>query len=781
MRYLLLLSFIIINNYLYSQQMTGWFDSVVSPTTGDTSTFVISAVDSNSAYDNVRLHHLAVYDPYSNCTFGAHLGGDSAENAGIYVFGFNHTTQEQIDRRGIYIFSEQAVGTRYDGHTYPTIVRTHDGHIHVLFCDQRGDALNVHIRFTERGSITSDYVTRYFYYGGDGIMGKSGSELVGAEYPKPFVSRNGAMYFASRTAYSPEPYYHYDGESYRIALRGQILFKSRTHGLTWDPAKVAIFRDTTYDMLTEPYLTFVGAETPRSGVEERIHFNWTMAAGMGLWYNSESELEYDYHNAHSKNSYHAYFVPAEDKFYSIDGTDLGESILGDEFDDELNDHCLVKATLDTIYPPPMSTAEWSEVDGSNTSIGGGWSIINGDDGDISVNRYFHWTGTEWEILDLPNVPDESDMIDWRMGSFRGYDNYALQRSEDYFTTWWGIGSFDFTGTGLEDRLGDISMEKSCPVTNDWHPECITWVKSYAYTGTYDGFVMLGGHRTDYVPAKVFVELERATVNVGDVVNVNAYIRDKNGARILDATNSITITSDVGTFSSDSTDAYQGLLKGELTITNSTADEYLVVAASVGLDTGYAYIQNEGADTCNSFSISAQVTETEENDSTGSIDITVSGGTSPYEYLWHNDSTTQDLTDLPIGTYALAVTDDVGCVEYGSWYITDDVDSCLALNITAVVTDCDYGQSNGAINTTVSGGTSPYTYLWNDSNTDADRTGLSAASYSVTVTDDIGCTDTGNWTVDEMAEGGFGLNGRYRDSPNGVIIINGQRKVLNLNQ
>ncbi|MBI4648922.1 MAG: T9SS type A sorting domain-containing protein, partial [Bacteroidia bacterium] len=52
-----------------------------------------------------------------------------------------------------------------------------------------------------------------------------------------------------------------------------------------------------------------------------------------------------------------------------------------------------------------------------------------------------------------------------------------------------------------------------------------------------------------------------------------------------------------------------------------------------------------------------------------------------------------------------------------------------------------GNDNGTINITASGGTSPYTYLWNDSITTEDRIGLAAGTYSVVVTDSSGCIDS----------------------------------------
>ncbi|MBK6821429.1 MAG: SprB repeat-containing protein [Bacteroidetes bacterium] len=124
--------------------------------------------------------------------------------------------------------------------------------------------------------------------------------------------------------------------------------------------------------------------------------------------------------------------------------------------------------------------------------------------------------------------------------------------------------------------------------------------------------------------------------------------------------------------------------------------------------------------------------------TGTIDLTVSGGTLPYGYNWSNGLTTEDLTNLGVGTYTVTVTDGNGCTATLSIAIAEPLAIVLSETHTDVL--CN-GGTTGTIDLTVSGGTLPYGYTWSNGSTTEDINSLGVGSYTVTVTDGNGCTAT----------------------------------------
>jgi len=122
--------------------------------------------------------------------------------------------------------------------------------------------------------------------------------------------------------------------------------------------------------------------------------------------------------------------------------------------------------------------------------------------------------------------------------------------------------------------------------------------------------------------------------------------------------------------------------------------------------------------------------------TGSINLTVSGGTPPYTYSWSNGAFDQNLTNLSPGTYTVTVADANGCQQTTSATI-DNIES-ITVSINGITDPNCAGSSDGFINTSISGGVAPYTYIWSNGATTEDLNGLSAGTYFGTVSDARGC-------------------------------------------
>lgn len=117
-------------------------------------------------------------------------------------------------------------------------------------------------------------------------------------------------------------------------------------------------------------------------------------------------------------------------------------------------------------------------------------------------------------------------------------------------------------------------------------------------------------------------------------------------------------------------------------------------------------------------------------------VAPTGGNSPYFYLWNTGSTTSTVTGLCAGTYTCVITDVIGCV----YNVTVVIPSTPKLELTYFVTDPTVSSpASGSIITNTTGGQDPYTYLWSTTSTSNQITGLSAGTYTLTVTDDNGCT------------------------------------------
>lgn len=149
---------------------------------------------------------------------------------------------------------------------------------------------------------------------------------------------------------------------------------------------------------------------------------------------------------------------------------------------------------------------------------------------------------------------------------------------------------------------------------------------------------------------------------------------------------------------------------------------------------------------NAPNITAVITDVTCNgDTDGAVNISVTGGTSPYLYTWNvppPQTNTQDLNTLAAGNYFVFVNDAQGCLSVRTFTVAQP--SAITVNATATTATCN--ASNATATATVTGGTAPYTYLWSSSDTTQSVDSLTIGSYTVTITDDNGCTASANTTI-----------------------------------
>ena len=142
--------------------------------------------------------------------------------------------------------------------------------------------------------------------------------------------------------------------------------------------------------------------------------------------------------------------------------------------------------------------------------------------------------------------------------------------------------------------------------------------------------------------------------------------------------------------------------------------------------------------------------------TGTATITESGGTAPYTYSWFpSGGTGPTASGLTPGNYTVTVTDSRLC--------TENIDIVIANAAPPIITITNkkdascFGLSDGNATALATGGNAPYTYSWNTApaQINATATNLAAGNYTVTVTDNNGCSASTMVQILEPASGSCG--------------------------
>ena len=120
-----------------------------------------------------------------------------------------------------------------------------------------------------------------------------------------------------------------------------------------------------------------------------------------------------------------------------------------------------------------------------------------------------------------------------------------------------------------------------------------------------------------------------------------------------------------------------------------------------------------------------------NEANGSIELLVSGGTTPYSFEWGSSVYSQNIYGLTQGSYHVTITDGNNCQQNQFYNITQP--DSLYITVTSTGSLCS-GGNTGSILTSVSGGTPAYLLYWSNGSTNTSLSNLAMGTYTLTVTD-----------------------------------------------
>jgi hypothetical protein len=279
----------------------------------------------------------------------------------------------------------------------------------------------------------------------------------------------------------------------------------------------------------------------------------------------------------------------------------------------------------------------------------------------------------------------------------------------------------------EDCNGSLNVDYNCsdaPCIVNWTTGTSTTDSVFNLcTGVYGATVTNASGCVTSLSAEVLVPVNPFSLETESILEPNC--GNNNGfidMQVFNGTAPFAFNWSTGDTLDSAVNVYSGIYYVQVYDANGCYDDAVI------------HLSDVGAPTINTNLMSPLC----HNSSNGSIDITVSGGTSPYQYYWSNGQITEDLIGLISGGYDLQITDAMGCNSFEAYLLT--APSLLETGISTVQPTCS--ASDGSIQAIITGGSLPYSILWDvnaGSQTTMIATGLSAGNYDALVTDANGCT------------------------------------------
>lgn len=146
-------------------------------------------------------------------------------------------------------------------------------------------------------------------------------------------------------------------------------------------------------------------------------------------------------------------------------------------------------------------------------------------------------------------------------------------------------------------------------------------------------------------------------------------------------------------------------------------------------------------------VSSQITDVLcHGENTGSIAVTAQGGTAPYTYNWQD---VPDGNNLTAGNYTVTVLDANQCETVLTETVNEPA-TALSASINQTFVSC-FETNDGRAEVMPMGGTSTYTYIWDNGNTTAEATNLTDDTHSVTITDANQCEVVQSIEIQQLDE------------------------------
>ncbi|MES2620716.1 MAG: gliding motility-associated C-terminal domain-containing protein, partial [Bacteroidota bacterium] len=314
-----------------------------------------------------------------------------------------------------------------------------------------------------------------------------------------------------------------------------------------------------------------------------------------------------------------------------------------------------------------------------------------------------------------------------------------------------------------DNTGSITANTNNggvgPYTFTWNPTGTTQTISSLVAGTY--VVTLSDANSCSASASYQISEPAAALNFGTPATTNVLC---NGL----ATGSITVTVTGGTGSY--TYSWSPALVNSATVSSLSAGNYSVTvrdANGCSITSSHIITQPSAI----TFGTPSVTNASCYGYNDGSAQVFPSGGAGSYSYTWNGAAGSNPQSGLTAGNYTVVVADGNSCSVSTTVTITEPGQFSVAL--TPYDATC-FGASNGYIDAVPSGGTAPFTFVWSNASTDQNAFQISTGTYTLTVTDNNGCSVSGSANVGEPDELIFSVVPTQVKCPgdkNGTIAVN----------